>query len=307
VSDELPLPPLELANRVGCLDSAEDPFQWYTELGMELRDGVMAALPGGWTLEGKRVLDFGCGAGRTLRHFIGDADKAGFWGCDIDEPSIAWIREHLSPPLHVFLNSPAPPLAVADGTFDLVYAISVFTHLADSWADWLLELNRVLAPEGLLLLTFIGEGAIAWVTDEPWVEERIGMYVINYGQSWDLGGPMVVHSPWWIRAHFQRAFEIVELRPTGFGGVPDQGHGTVLMRKRTHTCTAEALRRPEPDEPREAIALAHNRRRLFAEIAALRAQQAQLTAKLDGARSRSHGGRDVAIEERLRGPGNDAG
>jgi SAM-dependent methyltransferase len=283
---EIPLPPLELANRVGCLDSAADPLQWYQDLGAQIRDGILAAAPSGWALDGKRVLDFGCGAGRTLRHFLTYADKAEFWGCDIDEPSIAWIRQHLSPPLHVFSNAPAPPLGVADGSFDLVYAVSVFTHLADSWAEWLVELHRVLVPDGLLLVTFIGEGAIAWVTDEPWVDERIGMHVISYAQSWDLGGPMVVHSPWWIRAHFQRAFEIVDLRPTGFGSLPHEGQGSVLMRKRAQTCTVEALRRPEPDEPREAIALEHNRRRLFAEIAALHAQQEKLAGELDDARER---------------------
>jgi SAM-dependent methyltransferase len=283
---EPPLPPLELANRVGCLDSAADPLQWYTDLGAQIRDGILAALPSGWALEGKRVLDFGCGAGRTLRHFLTYADKAEFWGCDIHEPSIAWVRQHLSPPVRVFLNAPAPPLEVADGSFDLVYAISVFTHLPDSWAEWLVELHRVLAPDGLLLVTFIGEGAIAWVTDDAWVEERIGMHVISYGQGWELGGAMVVHSPWWIRAHFQRAFEIVEVRPTGFGSVPGHGHGTVLMRRRAQTCTAEALRMPEPNEPREAIALEHNRRRLFAEIAALRTQQEQLARELDDAHER---------------------
>ena len=36
---------------------------------------------------GARVLDFGCGAGRLLRHFVGDAEDGEFWGCDIDVPS----------------------------------------------------------------------------------------------------------------------------------------------------------------------------------------------------------------------------
>ncbi len=276
----LPLPPLELANRVGCLNAAADPLQWYIELGVRARADIMAALPDNWTFEGKRVLDFGCGAGRTLRHFVADADKAEFWGCDIDERSVTWLRQHLSPPLRVFRNTPAPPLDMADGAFDLVYAISVFTHLTDSWAQWLAEMHRILGQEGLLLVTFIGEGAIDWVSDEGWLEERIGMQVMSYAQIWDLGGPMVVHSPWWIRAHWGRQFEIVDLQPSGFGAEPGRGHGTVLMRKRERICTAEELEALEPDEPREAIALEHNRRRLFAEIAALRARQDALAGEL---------------------------
>ena len=111
------------------------------------------------------------------------------------------------------------------------------------------------------------------------------MHVTCYAQSWDLGGPMVVHSPWWIRAHWGRLFEIIDLRPSGFGSQPGHGHGTVVMRKREQACTVEALEAPEPDEPREAIALAHNRRRLFAEIAALRAQQGASSGELADARA----------------------
>lgn len=282
---EFPLPPLELANRVGCLDAAADPWQRYAELGAQTHDSILAALPGDWTFEGKRVLDFGCGAGRTLRHFVADADKAEFWGCDIHEPSVAWLQEHLSPPLRVFRNTPAPPLDVADGSFDLVYALSVFTHLADTWAQWLTELHRILVPEGLLLVTFIGEGAIDWISNEEWREERIGMNVLKYAQSWDLGGPMVAHSPWWIRAHWGRQFDIVDLHPSGFGRHAGHGHGTVLMRKLDQICTVEGLEELEPDEPREMIALEHNRRQLFAEIAALRAQQAALAEELAASRA----------------------
>lgn len=282
---ELPLPPPALANRVGCLDPAVDAREWYAEIGARSRDAILAALPDEWTLERKRVLDFGCGAGRTLRHFVADTDTAEFWGCDIDEPSVTWLQQHLSPPLRLFCNTPAPPLDVPDSTFDLIYAISVFTHLADTWAEWLVELNRVLSPEGLLFVTFIGEGAIGWVSDEAWVEEGIGMNVASYAQGWDLGGPTVVHSPWWIRAHWGRQFEILDLQPAGFGTDPGQGHGTVLMRKRNRSCTAEELEAIEPDEPREATALAHNRRRLFAEIAALRGQQEVLARELADSRA----------------------
>ncbi len=45
-----------------------------------------------------------------------------------------------------------------DGSFDLIWAVSVFTHLAETWSAWLLELHRVLKPGGILLATFMGEG-----------------------------------------------------------------------------------------------------------------------------------------------------
>jgi hypothetical protein len=66
---------------------------------------------------------------------------------------------------------------------------------------------------------------------------------------------MVLHSPWWIEAHWGRAFEILSLRPTGLIGT---GQGVVVMRKRDVSLTPADLERLEPDEPREVTALAHS-------------------------------------------------
>jgi SAM-dependent methyltransferase len=79
------------------------------------------------------VLDFGCGPGRTPRHFLDEAEHAEFHGRDIDDRSIAWLSGHLSPPLHVFQNGEAPGLPLPDGFFDLAYGLSVFTHLGEHW------------------------------------------------------------------------------------------------------------------------------------------------------------------------------
>jgi len=147
--------------------------------------------------------------GRTLRQFAAEAEDAEFWGCDIHEPSVAWAREHLCPPFRVFRCEPEPRLPQADGYFDLIYAMSVYTHIVDHWAGWLLEHRRVLAGDGLLLVSFLGEGMIEPIAGEPWQERRIGMNVLRSGVSFDRGGPNVFHSPWWLRARWGRAFDIV--------------------------------------------------------------------------------------------------
>ena len=67
-------------------------------------------LPADWTFDGKSVLDFGCGAGRTLRHFLDEAESGSFYGCDIDAPSIAWLESNHEPTVHVFANEETPPL-----------------------------------------------------------------------------------------------------------------------------------------------------------------------------------------------------
>ncbi len=278
VPPDLPVPTFELADRVGSLQAGgADPLRFYLDYGRRIRDEILSLLPTTWDWRGKRILDFGCGAGRVLRHLLPEAEQgAELHGCDIDGPSIDWLAEALSPPLHVFRNRELPPLDRPDATFDVVYAVSVFTHLTDQWASWLLELRRVLKPEGLLIATFLGEGISTIVTGEQWAEDRIGMNVINYGQSWDDGGPTVLHSPWWIRAHWGRAFEILRLEPRGFAADPPSGHGVAVMRPRAATLTPAALEAVEPGEPREIDALRHNVAQLHRESADARRWLAEL-------------------------------
>ena len=152
---------------MGSLEPAA-PWEGYEYLGRRTREDILEALPNGWGFEGKAVLDFGCGAGRTLRHFTEEARSCELWGCDIDAASIAWLEEHLCPPLRVFQNAPDPPLPHPDGKFDLIWAVSVFTHLTDTWSRWLLELRRVLADDGLLYVTFMGRGTCEDIAGETW-------------------------------------------------------------------------------------------------------------------------------------------
>jgi SAM-dependent methyltransferase len=274
----LPYPPLELANRVGSLEGAADPLEYYDQLGRRTRNEIISRLPADWSFVGKRVLDFGCGAGRTLRHFAAETAEAELWGCDIDEPSIHWMSDNVCPPFRVFANSSEAPLDQPGASFDLIWAISVFTHLTDSWAPWLAELHRLLADGGLLYLTFMGRGMSQLITGEEWDETRIGMNVLRYGQSWDLGGPMVMHAPWWIEAHWGRAFEILSLVPDGFANDSSVGHGSVLMRKRDLSVDAQMLERIDPADARETAALVHSVKQLQGECAGLRHDQARIDA-----------------------------
>jgi SAM-dependent methyltransferase len=218
-----------------------------------------------------------------------EASEAELWGCDIDEASIRWMQESLCPPLHAFANAADPPLDQPDASFDLVWAISVFTHIATGWSEWLMELHRILKPEGLLLVTFMGRGMSEEIAREPWDESRVGMNVIKYGQSWDAGGPMVLHSPWWIEEHWGRAFDVVSITPDGFASKPWLDHGCVVMRPRSPRVDASALEALDPTDPREPPALAHNVEQLLREARQLRGDLDYLDSKLqESARKVNH-------------------
>jgi SAM-dependent methyltransferase len=169
---------------------------------------------------------------------------------------------NLVPPFQVFRNDAVPPLPFADNSLDLIYSMSVFTHLADTWSAWLLELHRVLKPGGVLLVTLLGPGNEGEL-GRPWDEDRVGFLVTMPHRDFleNHGGPIVFHSEWWVREHFGRAFDVYDYWKWGFAtggavGTP-AGQGCAALRKRAVSITTADLERPS-DDPREWTALIEN-------------------------------------------------
>ena len=272
---KLPYPPLELMNRVCSLEGRGDPVVAYERLGAEAKAALLELVAEDWSFEGKRVLDFGCGAGRTLRQFTSEATSdAEFWGVDIDAASIAWLSRTLSPPFNLMMCTEDPPLGLDAGSFDLIWALSVFTHLTDNSLPWLLELHRLLRPGGMLVATYMGRYNGEVFTHEPWDEDRIGMNVLRRNQRWEDGGPMVLMSDWWVRARWGRAFEFLNHAAV-------HGQSWVLLGKRDVDLSLADLTQPG-DDPREYEALQNNLRQVErdAELAL-----AEVRAKYEGSLS----------------------
>jgi SAM-dependent methyltransferase len=187
----------------------------------------------------KNILDWGCGCGRVTRYFSLDKGATMF-GADIDHDSINWCRDNLTFGTFDPLN-PFPPSHYQSNSFDLIYGISVFTHLRQNVQDaWLEELRRIATPGGLLLMTIFGVAALA-LNDLPqsyvqWLNDKIGTdgFVITAeNQQIDevVGDKSyyvdVFHSHEYIRKHWGRYFDIVDIIPTFL-----YTHDLVVMRKR---------------------------------------------------------------------------
>lgn len=225
------------------------------------------------------MLDFGCGSGRLLRQFLDEAETAELRGCDIDEEMVAWVREHLCPPVAgAEVNGERPPLPYPDDHFDLVTALSVFTHIADGWSDWLLELRRVMKPDGMLIATFLDSSCAGSLGSMPWDEERVGMSAFGFADP-EMDWPNVLHSHWWLREHWGRAFEVVELLPgmnmEHEGGITCPTQGWIALRPRKGEVTAADLEREDPADERYLEA-----RRYQYEL--LRAEGEELKRRYDG-------------------------
>jgi SAM-dependent methyltransferase len=153
--DGLPIPPPEFWQRWGLtaeeylLEGARDVNAMLDTLG---EVGVAAGqLP--------RVLDFGCADGRMLR-FFPRTEGSVRWGVDINAERIAWAQQYLSPPLLFATTTTAPHLPFEDDYFDLVFGLSVFTHISDLGDAWFLELLRILRPGGHVWLTIHDEHTV---------------------------------------------------------------------------------------------------------------------------------------------------
>jgi SAM-dependent methyltransferase len=103
--------------------------------------------------EFRKVLDFGCAAGRLLRFYPHERGRSELWGVDINARYISWCQNHLSPPFLFATITTAPHLPFEDNYFDMIYCGSVFTHITDLADAWFLELRRVVRKGGYALIT----------------------------------------------------------------------------------------------------------------------------------------------------------
>ena len=217
-SDGVPLPPARLRLRVAGTAGAE----WFLESGRLAAESIHAALrTAGAPLEERMaILDFGCGCGRVLRHL---RDLRGeLHGSDADAAAIRWCRANL-PFARFHDHRLAPPLELADESFDLVYALSVFTHLPPALERaWVDELTRILQPRGFLLLTTHGDRYRERLTESERARYDRGDVVVRFEEAAGLNLCTTFHPPSYVRERLAHGLELVGEVPVGAAGNPYQ-------------------------------------------------------------------------------------
>lgn len=98
------------------------------------------------------VLDWGCAAG-GVSILLATEMGLHMHSADVCEHSIAWLSR-VAPFLSCSTLIPGEALPFDDARFDIVFGISVFTHLPpDAHDHYLGELRRITVPGGLVMLT----------------------------------------------------------------------------------------------------------------------------------------------------------
>lgn len=183
-----------------------------------------------------KVLDWGVGCGRVAKH-IPESLRQQFIGVDVDPKNIKWCKDNISWGRYETIL-PTGRLPVEDNSIQLLYGVSVLTHLSEvDQAHWLQEINRVLT--GLAVLSVHGLFSVTsteWATIpyqlEAWLEYGYRDAETPNPDIADVTDKEyyrnVAHTPEYIKRCWSKYIEVIDIIPAGISYY----HDAVVCRKK---------------------------------------------------------------------------
>ncbi len=167
------------------------------ERAMEHAD-LLALLP---VVDGRRVLDLGCGAGQLARHLAtGGATEV--VGVDVSERMLALARAEWAHPRVTYLRESIEAVVFPTARFDLVVS-SLAVHYVDDYAGLVRRIAGWLAPGGVLVYSTEHPIYTARLPGDGWVldgaGQRTGWRLDRYAdegvreETWFVPGVCKVH------------------------------------------------------------------------------------------------------------------
>ena len=141
------------------------------------------------------------------------------------------------------VNLARPPLPYLNNFFDLIFSVSVWTHLNEKLQyDWLDELNRILSPDGVALVTIASFHTLdkhrkrklphALNTSDIELDKQ-GYIFFPHKQTATRNWPgtedygLALHSQKYIETQWSKHIKVVKVVPGGIAG----GQDIVILKK----------------------------------------------------------------------------
>jgi SAM-dependent methyltransferase len=207
----------------------------YADVGRTTVDAVERAVAacGVTDLAAKRWLEVGCGYGRVVRVLTDRVPASSVWVTDVIGEAVEFCHREFG------VNAIADLAARSelDGTFDVIYLISVLTHLPFDVSNSLIgQLTELLAPGGVLVVTAHGPELLAhpetygpeFAAQQGAIAsefEHVGACYRPYSHSKDSSYGVAWHSESYFTAMVADAsggrLAVARYEPRGLGGHQD--------------------------------------------------------------------------------------
>lgn len=188
-------------------------YRSYFENGLSNTKKIKALFEKYIDFEGKKVLDWGCGPARIIRHFPSLAKNTKFYGTDYNKETITWNSKNIDN-VSFYTNSINPPTSFDNDYFDIVYGLSIFTHLSEeNHINWINELARITKSGAILLLTTHGEIFKQKLIKKDLIDFENNKLVVQGNTLEGHRTYAAFHPPKLMREYFNEKFEILEHIP----------------------------------------------------------------------------------------------
>lgn len=137
----------------------EEAIHSYFSTGAESATKLRHLVEGRLAIESPSVLEFASGYGCVTRHLARVFPAAIVTPCDIHDSALAFLKSEFG--LEAHLSSNEPEKLGIEQTFDVVFALSFFSHMpARTFGRWLAALSARIRPGGLLIFTTNGPSGV---------------------------------------------------------------------------------------------------------------------------------------------------
>jgi SAM-dependent methyltransferase len=135
-------------------------------------------------------------------------------GADYNPASVVWCQSHLNG-VKFRHNGLEPPLPFEAGAMDVLYAISVFTHLsAEGHRRWIDEVFRVVRPSGIMIVTTHGDACLDRLLPHEQERYRAGNLVVRGGVEEGSKCFVAYHPPAYVRERLLQGADVVAHLPS---------------------------------------------------------------------------------------------